>query len=84
MLKIRDLVGGYPKRKALELGKLMLLEFLMPFSIGIPIGLLMIFIGIVVYFWTKRQSKIWLSITILGALITLSTLGLIVLAVNSM
>jgi len=56
----------------------------MPFSIGLPIGMLMVFLCIVVYFVTQQQNKIWLVMTFLSALITLVTLGVMTLDVNSM
>jgi len=56
----------------------------MPFSIFIPLGLLLMIAGAVAYFVTGRQKKIWLALGLLGGLISLGTVGVIVLAVNSM
>lgn len=56
----------------------------MPFSAGIPLGLLLIIMGVFLSFVTRRNNKIWVSIVILGALISLGTFVVIFLAVNSM
>ena len=54
----------------------------MPLSFGIPLGILVILVGAVLLFATntKRLAKITIGI---GVVITLLTLTLIILAVNS-
>jgi hypothetical protein len=54
----------------------------MPLSFGIPLGITVILVGAVLLFATntKRLAKITIGI---GVVITLLTLGLIILAVNS-
>jgi hypothetical protein len=56
----------------------------MPFSIFLPLGLFLMIAGVVSYFVTKRQKKIWLVLSLFGVLVALGTLGVITLAVNSM
>ena len=56
----------------------------MPFSIFIPLGILLMIAGIVAYFIIKRQKKIWLTLSLLGVRIAISTLGMISLDLNSM
>jgi len=56
----------------------------MPFSVFFPLGLLLMIAGVIAYFVSKRQRKIWLVLIFLGGLIALGTLGVIILTVNSM
>ena len=55
----------------------------MALSYFVPIGLLIAVVGLVVYFVTKRK-KIAIGIIGFGLMVTLGTVALIILAVNSM
>lgn len=54
----------------------------MPLSFGIPLGLIVAIAGMILFFAT-RYKKISLAVIVIGVGVTLLTLVLIVLAVNS-
>lgn len=55
----------------------------MPLSFFIPLGVLIAIIGLLVYFVTKRK-RMALGIIIIGLTVTIGTIVVIVLAVNTM
>jgi hypothetical protein len=56
----------------------------MPISAYVPIGFVMMIVGLVLYLLTNREKRIWLGLAILGVIIALGTLGMIIFVVGRM